>query len=336
MACPIERAHVRLEEVCDGESVVDGFPYRAAAWVAGGAGVLWACARAVRRESARRYGRPARREFDAAQVPSNAVDVGVITDSGATLHGWLREPVSCPESESGLPRPVALVIHGWGASAADMVPLSEPLLEAGLCVLLLDARGHGRSGEVGVATMPTFAEDLRSALHWLRSHPQIDSDRIVLVGHSVGAGAALFVAADDHTIAGVVSISSMAAPRDFMAERMRSRFPSVLVRLALRYVEHVIGHRFIEFSPLDTIGRSTAPILLIHGAQDGTVPLADAQRLHAQSPDRSTLLILPQAGHADFGAIQEATPSLLRFLLEAGVVSGRATAGQGALAGPAE
>lgn len=292
-------------------------PFRSLAGVAVGTGVLWVLARAMRGELARRYARPVRRELDAARVPFDAVDVKITTKCGATLHGWLRTPLAA--QDSSLPGPVALVIHGWGASAADMVPLSEPLLEAGLRVLLLDARGHGRSGDIGLATMPTFAEDLRTTLSWLRRQPEIDPDRVVLVGHSVGAGAALFVAADDHAIAGVISLSSMAAPREFMAKRLRARLPAPLVRLALRYVEHIIGYRFTEFSPVHTIGRSTAPVLLVHGALDSTVPVADAERLHAQSPDRSTLLVLPEAGHADFGSIQEAKPSLLRFLREAGV-----------------
>lgn len=165
----------------------------------------------------------------------------------------------------------------WGASAADMIPISDVLLEAGLSVLLVDARGHGRSSDVGVASI---AEDLRTAVRWLRRQPEIAPEGIVLVGHSVGAGAALFVAADDHAIAAVVSLSSMAAPREFMAERLRARFPGPLV--ALRYVEHIIGHRFTEFSPLHTISRCTAPVLLIHGLLDETVPYRDAERLHAQ------------------------------------------------------
>ena len=305
------------------DSIREMRPFRSLACVVVGTGGLWVLAGAARGELARRYARPVRRELDAAQVPLDAIDVKITTEGGATLHGWLREPLVA--QQRGLPGPVALVIHGWGASAADMVPLSEPLLETGLRVLLLDARGHGRSDDIGVATMPAFAEDLRAALGWLRRQPEIDPDRIVLVGHSVGAGAALFVAADDHAIAGVISLSSMASPREFMAQRLRARLPDPLVRLALRYVEHIIGYRFAEFSPVHTISRSTAPVLLVHGTLDRTVPVADAERLHAQSPDRSTLLLLPEADHADFGSIQEAKPWLLRFLREAGVLPVRTT-----------
>ena len=295
--------------------------FRAAAGVAVGAGALWVVARATRTTLSRRFGSPVRRGLEAAQVPVDAVDVTITTGSGATLRGWLREPALARESDR--PGPVALVVHGWGSSAADMVPVSQPMLDAGLRVLLLDARGHGRSDDVGPATMPTFAADLGSALGWLRRQPWVDPERIVLVGHSVGAGAALLVAAEDHAIAAVVSLSSMAAPREFMARQLRTRLPDPLVRLALRYVEHVIGHRYVEFSPLYTISRSTAPVLLVHGALDTTVRLEDAERLHARNPDRSTLVVLPQADHADLASIEEAEPALLRFLRDAGVVGVR-------------
>lgn len=291
------------------------------ACVAGGTAGLWVCARVVKGALTRRYGRPVRRALDAAPVPSDAVDVMITADTGAILRGWLQRPVAA--NDRGRRGPVALVIHGWGASAADMVPLSQPLLDTGLRVLLLDARGHGRSGDVDVVSMPTFAEDLRTALRWLRRQPEVDPGRIVLVGHSVGAGAALFVAAEDHAIAAVISLSSMAAPREFMAERLGVRLPGPLVRFALRYVEHIIGHRYVEFSPLNTIGRSTAPVLLVHGALDDTVSFADAERLHVQVPDRSTLLVLPEADHGDFGSIQQAEPVLLRFLHDAGVLTDR-------------
>lgn len=166
-------------------------------------------------------------------MPADAIDVVIATPNGSTLRGWLREtPASGPCG-------VALVVHGWGGSAADMFPLSEPLLEDGLHVLLLDTRGHGRSDDAALTSMPAFAEDIRAALTWLRAQPQVDPARIVLVGHSVGAGACLFVAAQDRGIAAVVSLASMADPRAFMSNMLRGRLPAPLTNLgvALRRVD---------------------------------------------------------------------------------------------------
>jgi alpha-beta hydrolase superfamily lysophospholipase len=211
------------------------------------------------------------------------------------------------------------VIHGWGGSATDMIPVSDVLMSLGVNVLLLDARGHGRSDAGTVASMPAFADDIRVALRWMRAAPQVDPSRIVLVGHSVGAGACLFVAAGDRDVAAVVSLASMADPGSFMAQRLRRRMPAPMVELALRYVEHTIGHRFTEFAPIHTIGRMTAPVLLLHGQGDMTVPVADAYRLHARAPHVSTLLVLPDGDHNSIEALGWARSDLSRFLADAGL-----------------
>jgi len=268
----------------------------------------------------RRYGRPPRRPPTSALVPEGAADVKIATPHGPVLRGWLLEATP-PSGVAGPSGPAALVVHGWGGSAADMLPVSAPLLDAGLHVLLLDTRCHGRSDQAVFTSMPTFANDIRDALDWLRQQPQVDPARIVLVGHSVGAGACLIVAAGDPEIAAVVSLASMADPRQFMADLLRQRLPRPLTALALRYVEHVIGHRFTEFSPIHTIGRVNAPILLLHGQRDTTVPISDAHRLHAQAPDHTTLLILPEADHNSVEELPGASPALLSFLHDTGVVS---------------
>ncbi len=140
-------------------------------------------------------------------------------------------------------------MHGWGASAADMAPVVAPLRAAGLNVLLLDARCHGRSDD-DFASMPGFVEDIRAGLDWLRRRPEVDGGRIILVGHSVGAGGCLYVASSDPDVAAVVSIASMAHPQVFMAGVLRNHLPPPLVRLALRFGERTIGQRFETFAPI--------------------------------------------------------------------------------------
>jgi alpha-beta hydrolase superfamily lysophospholipase len=196
----------------------------------------------------------------------------------------------------------------------DMLPVSEKLSALGLHVLLLDARGHGRSDDGNVASMPAFAEDVRAALGWMRSAPQVDPSRIVLVGHSVGAGACLFVASGDPEIAAVVSLASKADPSSFMAQRLRHRLPGPLTGLALRYVEHTIGHRSPSSPRYTPSGRSGAPVLLVHGLLESTVPISDAYRLHAQAPERSTLIVVPDGDHLSTHTLETAGPDLVRFL----------------------
>ena len=271
------------------------------------------------RQFRRRYGRPLRRPLPATPVPSDAVDVTIVAADGATLRGWLRHAPAASPDGTQQAGPAAVVVHGWGGSARDMLPLSEPLLADGLHVLLLDARGHGRSGEADLVSMPAIAEDVSAALAWLRARPEVDPSRIVLVGHSVGAGACLFVAAGDPKIAAVVSLASMADPREFMSDRLRHRLPGPLTALALRYVEHAVGHRFTEFAPVHTISRFHAPVLLLHGERDTTVPVSDAHRLHARAPEHSTLVILRNADHNSVEALDGEQQTVQDFLRRAGV-----------------
>ena len=265
----------------------------------------------------RRYGRPPRRPLPAQLPAPGAVDVRLPTANGLTLRGWFIAAAAADGA-----RPAALVMHGWGGNAADMAPLADPLLAAGMHVLLLDARCHGRSDDDEFVSMPRFAEDLDSGLTWLRQRDDVDRSRLVLVGHSVGAGASLLVASRDNTVAAVVSIASMAHPKVFMARTLGERLPGPLTTLALRYVERTIGHRFETFAPVHTIGRVQAPVLLVHGDRDTTVPVADAYELHAQAPGHTQLVIVKGANHTSIGAsIEEATPALHGFLRAAGVTA---------------
>jgi pimeloyl-ACP methyl ester carboxylesterase len=245
------------------------------------------------------------------------VNVQLTAANGRTLRGWF---IAVPGADGA--RPATLVIHGWGGSAADMAQFAQPLLAAGTHVLLLDARCHGRSDDDEFVSMPRFAEDVESGLTWLRERDDVDRSRLVLVGHSVGAGACLLVASRDRSVAAVVSIASMAHPGVFMARILGERLPGPLTTLALRYVERTIGHRFETFAPVRTIGRITAPVLLVHGDQDATVPVVDAHELHAQAPGRTQLVIVEGAGHASIGAsIEKITPAVNGFLRNAGVTA---------------
>lgn len=260
-----------------------------------------------------RFGRPPMRRGTAAlsAVP-DALDVSVPGPGNARLRGWFLTAAPAPEQG-----PAALVMHGWGGSALDMAPLAAPLREAGVHTLLLDARGHGRSDGCAITSMPHFAEDVAAGLSWLRAHPLVDPARIVLVGHSVGAGACLLAAHRDPGVAGVVSLSCMAEPRAVMTRLLSgAHLPRAVRWLALRYVEHAIGMRFATFAPLTLLPTLTMPVLLIHGELDQVVPVADAHQLAAVAP-AARLLIVPGVGHADIDGVAAVSDTVREFVARA-------------------
>lgn len=241
-----------------------------------------------------RYGTPKVRRGQHAPTGLTATDVSLPSVDGSTLRGWF-----CRSPHADGRSPGAVVVHGWGGSAADMVPIADPLLDAGIHTLLLDARCHGRSDDAEFTSMPRFADDVAAAVQWLRAQSCVDPERVLLAGHSVGAGACLLAARDDPRIAAVVSLSSMADPAEMMTLLLTgARVPRRCVPALLQVLEMAIGARFGEFAPITTLAALRTPVLLVHGEHDDVVPPEEVQRLAAVAGD-ATVVLLPDAGHAD-------------------------------------
>ncbi|MGD8589644.1 MAG: alpha/beta fold hydrolase, partial [Chromatiales bacterium] len=215
-------------------------------------------------------------------LPSEAVHIP--TANGKRLFAWF---IPLPEGlTSG---PAVVVMHGWGGNAGQMLPFAALLHPAGIACLLLDARSHGESDSDSFSSMPRFAEDLEHGLDWLARQARIDPQRLFLLGHSVGAGAALLVASRRHELAGVISIAAFAHPAELMRRQMNSHHIPYLPLgwLVLRYIERTIQASFDAIAPCHTIRLTTCPVLLIHGEADATVPPDDARRIyHNRCSDR--------------------------------------------------
>ncbi len=198
----------------------------------------------------------------------------------------------------GRARYAAVVIHGWGGNRGHMLPVAALLHRQGVHVLLIDARGHGESDADTYSALPRFAEDLEAALDWVRRRPEAESLSVLLVGHSVGAAAALLAGSRRPEVRGVIALSTFAHPARLMSRFFREhRVPAPLIPLALRYIEWVIGHRFEDIAPVHTVHRIQAPVLLIHGTKDCVVPVEDARTV-ADALPHVHLAEIPGAGHA--------------------------------------
>ncbi len=230
------------------------------------------------------------------------------TANRKTLRGWW-----IPAGEGA---PALAVIHGWGGNAAMMLPLVDALHRAGHGLLLFSARSHGASDSDTFASLPRFAEDLEHAFDWLRARPEVDPERVALLGHSVGAGAALMVAARRREVAAVVSLSAFAHPAGMMRRWLRWKgipfWPFGWYILA--YVQHAIGHRFDDIAPQRTIADIACPVLLVHGTEDETVPVSEAYDiLAAARPGLARLLLIP-GQHEGFDDIAGPLAEVVEFL----------------------
>jgi pimeloyl-ACP methyl ester carboxylesterase len=98
--------------------------------------------------------------------------------------------------------------HGFGGTKdSGLLPYAEAFAQAGLDVVLFDYRGFGESsGEPRqLAWPPHHRDDYRAAVEFARGLEGVDPERIVLWGTSWSGGHVVYLAAEDHRIAAVIS-----------------------------------------------------------------------------------------------------------------------------------
>jgi pimeloyl-ACP methyl ester carboxylesterase len=122
--------------------------------------------------------------------------------------GTLSIPVATQQPSAAV-LPAVVLLAGSGAQPRDgnislhktMAVLADHLARKGFVVLRYDKRGVGLSGGVAHpgSTLEDYTKDALAALRFLRIQPQVDPNRIGLVGHSEGGLVATLVAAQAPT-----------------------------------------------------------------------------------------------------------------------------------------
>ena len=128
-------------------------------------------------------------------------DVSFSSD-GDTCAAWLYPATSDPA-----PRPIIVMAHGTSGTRRDgLVGFADRFAAAGIVALVFDHRGFGDSaGERDLFDPARQLDDWRAAIAFARSLPDIDPDRVVTFGSSVGGGNALAATADDPRVAAAIS-----------------------------------------------------------------------------------------------------------------------------------
>ena len=219
----------------------------------------------------------------AASVLPGAEDVTFETADGLRLAGWfVPAPPGDPADRVGRARPAVLVCNGNGGDRSMRAPLAAALSRMGLAVLLFDYRGYG--GNPGHPTEEGLAADARAALAYLAGRPEVDPERVIYFGESLGAAVALRLATERPPAALVLR-----SPFASLAEVGRRHYPVLPVSLLLRD----------RYDSAALAGRLDAPLLVVAGGRDQIVPAGHSRRLFDAAPQPKRLVVFDGAGHND-------------------------------------
>ncbi|MFQ6027986.1 MAG: alpha/beta hydrolase [Dehalococcoidia bacterium] len=201
-------------------------------------------------------------------------DVFIPVSDGERINGWF---VPGP-SEVTL-----LWLHGNGGNIGHRLDeLGLMHYRLGVNILIVDYRGYGRSD--GRPSEAGLYQDAQAALAYLQTREDVNSDKIVYFGRSLGAAVAVELATQQPPY-GLVLVAPFAS----LGHMARLALPWLPLHWLVRN----------HFNSLERIRGLHAPLLVIHGEQDQTVPISQGQLLYEAANSPKVFQNLPAAAHND-------------------------------------
>jgi len=196
--------------------------------------------------------------------------------------------------DSAIRLPGVLALYGSGGGIEGMNKTASMLAEQGFAVFVLHRSDRTDTASAtdkatSVRHFPAWGKAVWDAVGFIAQHPQVDAERIGLLGFSLGAYLALTVASVDSRVSAVVEFfGGLPKEMKFFMRRL-------------------------------------CPTLILHGEADPIIPVSEAYELQALLEKKNIpyeMRIYPGQGHVfDSETWRDAALRSLRFLQEHLLVS---------------
>ncbi len=203
-----------------------------------------------------------------------AEELKVTTPEGISLYGWLRK------AHSSGPSPLLIYFGGNAEEVTGM--LGELQRYPAMAVALVNYRAYGQSE--GAPSEKALLADGVMVYDALAVNPNVDSERIIVMGRSLGTGVAIYVASE-RKVRAVMLVS----PYDSLTSVAARVYPWLPVAQLIRH----------PFDSLSRAARIASPMLALAGTLDDVVPPEHSKKLRDAWKGNSELQLLEGSGHND-------------------------------------
>ncbi|MGB6935249.1 MAG: alpha/beta hydrolase [Xanthobacteraceae bacterium] len=216
---------------------------------------------------------------EANEVPLTAAD-------GTQIHVWHVAPRDN--------KPVIIYFHGNGGSLPGRVDRFRRLIKDGIGLVGVEYRGYGGSG--GTPTEQGLIADAQAAYAFATARYPVS--QIVVWGESLGSGVAVALAAEKPVVR--VILEAPFTSTEAVGARHYWYLP---VRLLMKD----------QFRSDERIGKVTAPLMIMHGVLDRTVPYAMGEQIFELANRPKHIVRFLDGGHEDLDS-HGALDAVARFL----------------------
>ena len=270
---------------------------------------------------------------------------------GLKIAGLVDAP---SDYKAGERRPAFIMLHGFGGNkdGQGQKVVAKQMAKWGYVSMRVDFRGCGESeGEHGRIICLDQVADTRNAISYLATRPEVDPNRIALIGSSFGAAVAVFTGGADSRVAAVISCGGWGdGERKFRGQHparrtglsspiCSKRANAIASRPANRLMvprydivpipeklRNRMSHGSImefpaetaqsmnDFRADDQVGNiSPRPLLLIHSANDSVTPTYESIEMFKNARQPAELHLLSDVDHFTFN---EENPRLTNIVTE--------------------
>jgi len=216
----------------------------------------------------------------------------------ASIGAWIFDPPDGAE-----PKGTILVLHGVADGPFWMRAKANAFAAHGYRAVLVGLRGYAESTGDFRGFGVLERRDLRQLLTHLQREGLV-SGQIGVWGMSYGGATAIEFAGADRRVRAVVAVGAYADMRSAVPGALKTFFPVFTWFTSDEEYQHIVdevgelgGFDPDDASPERQIRRTTAAVLILHGAWDAIVPIEHARRLHEAAPGHSRLIELSSTGH---------------------------------------